>query len=420
MASLFLTIFLIFALSVVGCAGGDKPSRLDAVEAGTGPASAGEGAIRVRGGDFVDEAGRPWVWRGMTLFMLPARVHRGESPDAAIDWLEGHGVNVTRVFVSGTQSEAEWAPVYERPFARAAGYDAALTSLIARFEARGLRLELTVFTDDNWDVDEAARTLQHVYDIAAGHPNVFVEWFNEPGVGRRQALLDALLARTINRRGILTSYGTDPRDFSNDNFPRADYLTPHLPRDVDAYAHNSEMLAQWRARFRIPSVSDEPFGMIDPVKYPDWCNRGRGVYSNCRNGGGARLNDARSHVAHFAIAALVGNGATIHTQAGVEGRVPGIDEPVANDIASQIAAVWRFIPAHAHACDHPLQTSPGWPLQNPLTDYPTGRAYAADCGNEWWIVNPLATADWTPKPRAGWRVEQGGANRELLHLVRER
>jgi hypothetical protein len=298
---------------------------------------------------------------------------------------------------------------YDRP-----DFDERLGTYLDAFAGAGIRVELTAISEYRRPFEEDVRTLQRVYDVAAGRWNVFVEAVNEPwNAGAPDPV--ALVAR-VNRHGVLSAYGLDPVNSGGDctygessaRCPHLDYVTTHLPRDLSRYYRNSKDLLEIR-----PIVDDEPLGIADYDKL----------------GTGARSTDALSHVSHFAICRLYGAGCTVHSQAGLEGRVPGANEPISKGIFTAISRVWQAIPGNAAAGAY--VRAPGGPAaggdfaisvtRDDLTD---GRGYGSLLGDVQYVVLPQSRAlplryGFTPHVRPTWRTVQPiGATAGLFKVTR--
>jgi hypothetical protein len=363
------------------------------------------GRIRVDGSVFRDENGNIWDWRGATMFMLPARFRHGEDITPQIRWMQKHGVNVARVFIAGTQGGAEFTDYlrsWEDP-----NFEIWLGAFFDRMAAEGLRVEATVFTGDDLDAATAQRVLQRTYNLASTRWNVFVEWFNEPWVGRRRALLDTLVTMGVDRKGVLSAYGIQPQR-EGEGYkpcPVLDYVTPHLPRDLEDFPRNPKDLMAIHNAVRVPAVNDEPLGVIDPARYRDWCDRGHDMWSNCASGGAARTTNRTALVSHFGICRLFGAGCTVHTQAGLEGRAPGADEPLTESLIAAISEVWQFIPADAPSGQYSAPHLGRFPLVWAGGDSLINHAYARILGDRAFVVNPMPRLGWVAKGADGWTMD---------------
>lgn len=367
--------------------------------------AAEEGRLAVCGDHFCTENGRVWSWRGATMFLLSCRFIRGEDITPQIRWMQQHGVNVARVFVAGVGWGGDFADCawsFERP-----DFEAQLDRFFTRLADAGLRVEATVVTDDAITADVWHDILQRVYDVAAPHWNVFVEWVNEPWVGRRQAILDAIEARGIDRHGVLSAYGIMPAGVpGGDGYlpcPVLDYVTPHLPRDLAYFSRNPKDLKNIRDVLRVPVVNDEPLGIADYDK----------------QGTAARTTNRIAVVSHFSICRLFGAGCTIHSQAGVEGRAPRADEPITEDLATAISDVWAFIPSEAPSGAYAAPHLGNFPLVWDGPDSLVTHAYAKLFSDHAWAVNPMPRDGWTPQPIDGWTIAAQLPGAEyVLKLVR--
>ncbi len=339
------------------------------------------GPITVNGKHWTAN-GKPWFWRGATMFLLLERQMNGEDITPQIDWMVGKGVNVARVFVAGVPWPGHsW--LYER-----AGWWQELGRLSTHLAAAGLRLEATVCTDHGDDVSRWRSVLQDVYDILAEAAEMsFVEWINEPWVQG-----DGLTrARNVERRDILSAYGLQPPFGETGRVRMLDYGTVHLPRDLDHYPRNSKDLKELQDSNAKPWVDDEPLGIADYDK----------------TGAGARTTDRMAVAGHFAIASLFGGGATIHSQCGLEGRRPSADEPITEMLAQTISDIWQFIPTNAPLGDYSAPHVGNFPLawSGHDSQLSSQHAYASILGDVSYAVVPMPVAGYVPQGVNGWRVD---------------
>jgi hypothetical protein len=356
--------------------------------------AAERGALHVCGYLFCDDAGEVWDWRGVSLYRSFGRFLSGEDLRPTIRWLWAHGINVVRVW---PQQDGGSNRTSDRP-----DFETELRAYLDTFADAGIRVELTAITEYGRPFDEDVRTLQRVYDAAAGRWNVFVEAVNEPwNAGAPDPV--ALVAR-VDRRGVLSAYGLDPVNSgaagctyseSAARCPHLDYVTTHLPRDLAHYYRNSKDLVEMRP-LGVPVVDDEPLGIADYDK----------------TGSGARSTETLSHVSHFAICRLYGAGCTVHSQAGLEGRVPNEAESISNGIATAISRVWQAIPGKAAAGVY--VRAPGGPagggdfaLTVTRDDLMDGRGYGSLLGDVQYVVLPQSQAfplryGYAPIIRSSW------------------
>ncbi len=340
------------------------------------------GRITINGQHWTNQ-GKPWFWRGATMFLLLERQMNGEDISPQIDWMVGKGVNVARVFVAGVPwAGHDW--LYDRPT-----WLMQLGDMSDRLAAAGIRLEATVCTDRGDEVRRWTPVLQDVYDTLAIHQSdlSFVEWINEPWVQG-----DGLtFARDIKSHGILSAYGLQPPFGDTGVVRMLDYGTVHLPRDLDHYPRNSKDLKELQISNGRPWVSDEPLGIADYDK----------------EGAGARTTNRMAVAGHFGIASLFGGGATIHSQCGLEGRAPSSAEPITEALAQTISDIWQFIPTDAPTGDYSAPHVWNWPLTwTPGdTDSDVHHAYASIMGNVAYAVVPMPRAGYEPQGVNGWRVD---------------
>ncbi len=351
------------------------------------PFPAERGRLRVEGTLFRDQSGAVWSWRGYSWFLGFARFLRGEDVTPQIQWMQAHGVNVARVF--GHVGWSGWED-YQRPWTRP-DFDQRLHAFLTRMADAGLRVEYVGLADRSMSIEEQRAYIQRLFDIARTHWNVFVEVANEPAVHRIDT---AAILRGVNRYDVLTAYGDYPVKGNPGigfDIPTLDYVTVHVPRERNQYARNSKDQLEFKDALRRPVVGDEPFG----------------IGEEDRDGSGARTTNLEETVSHFAIGHLFSAGMTLHSQAGLEGRVPGAGEPIQRRIADAIARTWRFIPPEAQQGLYSAPHVGNFPVQWSVRDSRIGHAYASILGTRAWVVNTA--------PRQGWRVI--GINGWQLHAL---
>ncbi len=351
------------------------------------------GPLTIQGAHFYDQSGAVWRWRGASMFLLLERQMRGEDITPQLDWMVTHGINVAREFVAGVPwAGHDW--LYQR-----ADWPEQLGRHADRLAAAGIILEATVGTDQCDDVNRWAPILQSIYDVLEPRAAMsFGEWINEPWIQGQ-----GLIAASINRHGILSSYGIQPSD-TMIRVPMLDYGTVHLPRDLDHFGRNSKDLLELQQVSEKPWISDEPLGIAHYDKA----------------GSGARTT-SRAHVAgHFAIAALFGAGSTMHSTFGLEGRIPSVDEPISESLARMISDIWQFIPAETQLgtysrmglSDFPLVVADGDSLLS------STHAYASILGDVAYAVLPVPRPDYVAAGANGWSITAQLADLPIWKMVR--
>lgn len=332
------------------------------------------GFVTIRDGFFFDKKGDAWRWDGASQFLLLARMMRGEDVSAQFRWMIHHSVKVARVFVAGVDW-SDWED-FRRPFDRP-DYELWLARLFGLAASYGIRIEATVVTYD-LDIPTWRRALQKVYNAAANRWNIFVEVANEPWV--RPEMDPILIADGINRFGILSSYGYqweyETGEIAADHV--LDYGTLHSQRDLQHFPRNSKELLELRDKTGKPWVSDEPLGIAE--------------YD--RQGAGARTTDRIAVASHFGIACLFGNGATIHSQFGLEGRAPNPEEIISESLSNTISSIWKFIPPYAQLGTYSAPHIGNFPIECVSGTCSTlSHAYATLGGSVAYLVVPMPIPD---------------------------
>ena len=257
--------------------------------------------LRVAGTSFVDAAGKPFAWRGISAFRLVEMVAHGREHEAAayLDWASANGLTVVRVLTMAhhlfTLAPAEGV--------------AALPRLLEMAAARKLHVEVVALADSAAiDVNLEAH-VRAVGEVAAAHGNTLIEIANEPVHPTQRAQVHeadiiAMLAATVPKT-VPVSLGSVER---GDGFAAGSYVTWHVPRTdepagwghVLAIADGAELVQKWKK----PVVSDEPIGAAS-VFVP-----------------GRRDNDVSRFRAGALLTRLAGLGATFHYEGGLHARIP--------------------------------------------------------------------------------------------------
>lgn len=336
------------------------------------------GPVSIQGKFFYNN-GKIWRWQGASMFLLLERLMNGEHISPQIDWMQKHRVNVARVFIAGV----DWTGhdfLYKR-----SDWLSSLQSMDALLAISGIRLEATVCTSQGNDM-RWVPILQDIYDALQGRWNVFVEWVNEPGVQG-----DGLTWAWENEYSIPSAYGINPEADNESWLPcrHLGYITPHLARDMDHYPRNGKELLEMREAYGVPIVDDEPLGIADYDK----------------SGSGARTTNRIAVASHFGIAAMYGNGATNHSQFGLEGRIPSENEPISEELSTTITDIWNYIPPEYHRDGgYYAPHLPHFPIDTSRPYSTLNHAYASIIDNIGYVVVPMPVSGFIPKGVEGWRV----------------
>ena len=261
--------------------------------------------LRVNLTGFIDAAGHPFPWRGITAFRLAEMVAHGREREAIayLDWAKSEQLTVLRVLAMGP-TLFKLPPDEGRK---------ALPRLLDLAKERGLAVEVVAFADT---IDQQFDYQAHVRElgrIATEKGNALIEMANEPGhptQDRRlhdpafvKQLADLLPAQVIVAFGSV-EYG--------EGYAAGDYATFHFPRGPGVWDHVWGLAAGARrvAQLQKPVISDEPIGagaVLEP---------------------GRRDNEPSRFAAAAALTRLAGMGATFHYNAGIHTAIPGGREAV--------------------------------------------------------------------------------------------
>lgn len=361
----------------------------------------------VRDGPYLrTEDGAIWDKRGATLFMLLARFDRGEDITPQIRWMQRVGVNVARVFIAGHPGIAEFDPFVERW--RDPVFWTTVHAFLDRMAAEGLRVEITVITDESKSRETWRELMQKTYDEVQTHWNVLVEWCNEPtSRAERGPVLDWIIQQGIDTHGVVTAYGYDLVGVSEAEgnfvmpYPVADWVTARTGRDREHFYHNGKELMERRSVVGAPIDDDEPMGIAEPGTP------------------GQRTWDELAVACHFAVCRLFGMGATIHSQIGLSGLAPTADTPVQLALSEAVGRVWSFIPGEAQAGDYLAPHRGGWPVVwVAAQDSAVNHAYGKQLGDVAYIVNVASRDGWTAEALPGWRIDAVGPYPWIARVVR--
>jgi hypothetical protein len=244
-------------------------------------------------GRIFRQGDQPWRWKGVSAFQLLDRFAKGEDLAPFLEAYKGY--NLLRVWPYVPR--ADWG---------AAAWDAPSPDVTVAFLARvardGWYVELTLLTDDDPARVGAARQLVAVL-AAARVQNLLIEIGNEPQIHKN--IDTRALKAALDASGFLYASG----DSSDKAF--GSYLTAHTGRDGDWPRRAHDLLEYWTGggpdaptdpAHKVPAIADEPIR-------PDQA--------------GYNAADFR---AYFATCALLGGGATLHTETGKHALPPTADE----------------------------------------------------------------------------------------------
>ena len=219
------------------------PAPLSAASATTFP-------LTIDGTSFVDAAGRPFTWRGITSFRLIEMVAHGRESDAAayLDWAKSEQLTVVRVLLMAHYVTAEEGR-------------RALPRLLDLAKSRGVAVEIVALADTKAQALDYDEHIREVGRIAAEKGNAFVELANEPGHPTQDPRLHepSFLKRLggLLPEPLVVALGSIEY---GEGYAAGDYVTTHVPRGEKPWDHVSPVadLAPRVAAFTKPVVSDEP------------------------------------------------------------------------------------------------------------------------------------------------------------------
>jgi len=262
------------------------------------PALAVTFPLRVEGTGFVDAAGKPFTWRGITSFQLAEMIAHGRQQEAAayLDWAKSEDLTVVRVLLTA-QHLFELTPEEGRK---------ALPRLLDLAKERGLAVEVVALADTKDRTLDYDAHIREVGRIALEKGNAFIEIANEPGHPTQDPKLhDAAFAKRLADllpEPLIVALGSVEY---GEGYAAGDYATTHVARG-DGWDHVVE-IAKGAGRVEAlnkPVVSDEPTG-AGPKYDP-----------------GRRDNEPSRFAAAAALTRLVGMAATFHYEGGLYSRVP--------------------------------------------------------------------------------------------------
>ena len=179
--------------------------------------------LRIDGTAFVDAAGKPFAWRGVSAFRLAEMISAGKEPEVIryLDWMASERLTVARVLLMARHL-FELTPEAGR---------AALPRLLDLAKARGIAVEAVALADTEGLTLDYDGHVQQVGRIALEKGNAFVEIANEPGHATQDRRLhDPATVKRLAEllpTGVLRALGSAEYD---DRYAAGDYATFHFPR----------------------------------------------------------------------------------------------------------------------------------------------------------------------------------------------
>lgn len=335
------------------------------------------GGITVDGKVFRDDQGNMWSWRGVSLFLLQARMMRGENILPEIAWMDSIGANVARVFgrvpVPGWEDQPDYHTPEDRPeFAKE------LHAFFTFMAGQNKRVEYVPITS-NGDMNYMRRIVQQAFDIAADHPNVFIEVANEP---EAQGNIDTVgIMQGINTRGVIYALGNyivnNQGDGGAGDMPRGHYITCHTDRGSE-WPRKSHDALYYRDELGVggcPVILDEPIGAAE-VEVP-----------------GRRSATPDDFLAYFGSGRLWAAGSTYHCDKGVRGFAPNAqDSPVQLAIGVVVGEAWAAIPNEAQVGSYQRCGGGAFPISCDVAE--SLRTYASVWADKWAVVRvrPISLA----------------------------
>jgi hypothetical protein len=258
------------------------------------PVSTIEHQLTTSGRIFLD-GGVPWRWKGFSAFQLLDRFAKNEDLGPVLDAYAG--CNIARVWPyvpAKDWGERAWGvPSHDT-----------VSAFLDYMAARGLRVELTLLTDDDPGRIPWAQELVG-FLASRGHRNLVLEIGNEPRT--HKAIPTAMLRSTCESSGFPFSSG----DYEDETRFFGTFGTTHPRRDAE-WVRRAHDLLEWydgsgpetqHPPYHVPWVADEP---IKPSE-----------------AAGAKVVDFRGF---FGACALMGAGATFHCETGKFAQLPTGEE----------------------------------------------------------------------------------------------
>lgn len=352
------------------------------------------GRLHIDGTTFRTEAHDKWQWRGISYFLGPLRLARGEDIRPDLRWMREMGFNIPRSFGA--------LPWVETPDYRVQNFPyGALDDYFGLLEEFGLRCNFSI---GHYRHPDFFAYSQRVRQIAERYPHVLLERVNEPHVGSEKP--DPIEDFDVAKGSCLTSYGLYGQYYDKvDGLdPTLDFGTVHIQRD-SAWHRKARHAQELQHATGKPWISDEPAKLTEPgFSYP--------------GGKNDPLKTPQEIVWHAAVCCLYTPGFTFHCEDGKWGHVPApgslqrlCAEAVRDAVFKKIDAYWQDgVYKGAHSSGSPVD----------------GKGLQID-GQDIWTystVHPNAAlsvrcAVSAPQPRDGWRVvDRWGPGGSIVRLER--
>lgn len=258
---------------------------------GTAPVLHASGQI------FRTASGAPWRYRGVSAFKLCRLFTDGQSIDPFLAAYTGF--NTLRVW--------DYTPVKDW---HEQAWESCSTeqwrAFLAYVGAKGWTVECTLLTDDDPSRIQKAQSL--IFGLAGGQKptNLLVEIANEPDT--HKSINTAALKPTLDTSGFVYASG----NYEDSSKAFGAYLCAHTQRDSEWPRRAHDLLEYYNGHgpnkpedpaHKCPALGDEPAKLQDV--------------------NGDRVSDWR---AYFGTAAILGAGATFHSETGKFGQVPTAQE----------------------------------------------------------------------------------------------
>ena len=300
----------------------------------------------------------PWRWKGVSAFALLDRFAKGQDLTPFLDAYRGF--NILRVWPYVDWSSNGWG--YPTP----PTVDV-IKSFLRHVAERGWLVELTLLTNDEPSMLEWAKTLIPQLAADPRPTNLLLEGGNEPTTHKN--IDTKALKPALDASGFVYASG----NYEDSTKVFGEFGVAHTPRDSEWPRKAHDLMEYYNGggphapsdpAHRFPWSGDEPAKTQD-VAPP-----------------AAPLTKRDDWLAYFGTAALLGCGATFHSETGKYASVPTSDE------ASLIVAALEALDAFpADAPNGPYSR----PVENSLRTYCVGNCMVR--------VRPTTT---TP-PSGGWK-----------------